>query len=450
MTVVAHQAGATTSSPHLAGGALPDAYEELRAEVLEALGRRAVDPGDGGAVAGLVGELVDAYQARARAGMGGRALADPGAMSGRLCRAVLDFGPLSRFVAGDQVVEELVIVGADVSYIDAGGRWAMLDEPVTEAELRSVVDRLLASVGLAVDTANPMVQAQVLDGSARIGVVIPPVSDVLNACIRWYLPRHETLAKLIACDALPPAPANLLAACMLTPTGVVITGQPSAGKTSLANAVVRTAPESRRVICCEDTPEIDPRHLSPFRWRTRRAGPDGTGEINLRDLVRTALGMRPDLIVVGEVRGAEAYELTRAGNAGCGLVTTLHANSARAGLQALMSTAVMAAVNVDSAQVRAVFSSIVDLVVHLDREPLEEAGTGGVRRQVMEVAAVPTLQASEADFCVEPIFVRDRLGAAMRWTGAPLPDDLATRLDRALRPRDMSVQGILDGRDHLV
>jgi pilus assembly protein CpaF len=297
-----------------------------------------------------------------------------------------------------------------------------------------------------------MVQAQILDGQARLGVVIPPIATELNASLRRYVLRHEDFDVLVRWDTLTPDAASLLAATTYTPTGVLFTGMPASGKTSLANATLRAAPETLRVICCEETPEINPEHLLPFRWRTRRPGPDGTGEVTLRDLVRHALGMRPDLIVVGEVRGAEAYELTRAGNAGCGMITTLHANSARAGLQALMSTAVMAGQNVDAAQIRAVFCSIVDLVVHLEREPLAaiQSGRGRVRRQVMEIAAVPPLQGSDTDFTVEPIFVRDELGAPLRWTSAPLPDDLQMRLDRALRPRNASVQGVLEGRDRLL
>lgn len=117
-----------------------------------------------------------------------------------------------------------------------------------------------------------------------------------------------------------------------------------------------------------------------------------------------------------------------------------------------MSTAIMAGQNVDAAQVRSVFTSIVDLVVHLEREPLAHtrAGQGRVRRQVMEIAAIPPLQGSESDFAVEPIFVREELGAPLKWTGAPLPEDLRVRLDRALRPRGFTVQRILEGKDVLV
>lgn len=165
-----------------------------------------------------------------------------------------------------------------------------------------------------------------------------------------------------------------------------------------------------------------------------------------------ALGMRPDLIVVGEVRSAEAYELTRAGNAGCGLLTTLHANSARHGLQALVSTAIMAGQNVPADQVRSVFASIVDLVVHMAREPVElkQAGGGRIRREVMEIVALPPAAGTAVDFTVEPIFVREEFGAPLRWTGTPLPDELRVRLDRALRPHGVTSQKLLEDKATLL
>ncbi len=442
----------TSATPTLPRPVPPDVYELLRSEVLAAVQDRRVDTTSTGSVEALVREVVDGYQSRARSGLGGRPLGKPAAMVTRLCQSVMEYGPLTPFVTGDEVFEEVLIVGGDVVYVDGAGRLAMLEEAVTQAEMRSILDRLLAGAGASVDESQPMIQVQILDGQGRLGVVIPPIADSLNASLRRYVMRHETLRKLIDWEAITVPAAGLLAACTYTATGLVVTGQPSSGKTNLANAILRAAPETLRVICCEDTPEINPEHLIPFRWRTRRAGPDGSGETSLRDLVRMALGMRPDLIVVGEVRGAEAYELTRAGNAGCGMMTTLHANSARAGLQALMSTAIMAGQNVDAAQVRAVFTSIIDLVVHLEREPLQVTGVGEgrVRRQVMEIAAIPALQGAESDFAVEPIFARKEIGAPLRRTGAPLPDELRVRLDRALRPRGMTIQRVLDGKDVLV
>lgn len=441
-----------TAAPRsIRSAAGPDTYESLRLEMLDQIQRHGADAAGPVAVEELARRVIDAYQTRSRSGLGGRPLANPEDVVRRLCRSVLAWGPLTPFVEEQIAFEELMIHGADVSYIDEHGRLVGLDEPVTEAELRSIVERLLATAGMSVDESRPMVQAQILGGKARIGVVIPPIADALDVTLRRYVLRRETFDTLIAWDSLTAPAASLLAAAMHTPTGLVITGEPGSGKTSLANAALRAAPPVLRVVCCEDTPELQVEHLNASRWKTRPAGPDGTGEVGLRELVKMALGMRPDVIAVGEVRGAEAYELTRAGNAGCGLIATLHANSARQGLQALISTAIMAGQNVPADQVRAIFASIVDIVVHLAREPLDLLRSDGrVRRQVMEIAAVPPLQGSEHDFTVEPIFVRDEFGAPLRWTGSPLPDDLRARLDRALRPKGVTVQGLLDGHDGML
>ena len=289
-------------------------------------------------------------------------------------------------------------------------------------------------------------QAQILDGTARLGVVLPPIADRIDVTIRRYLAKRETFDELIEWDAVSPAAADLLTLSLRTPTGVIVTGQPGSGKTTLVNALLRSADPSLRVIVCEDTPELSADHLQAARWRTRQAGPDGHGEVDLRTLVRMSLGMRPDLIAVGEVRGEEAYELTRAGNAGCGMLSTIHANSARQGLQALVSTATMAGPNVSPDQIRSVFSSIVDLVVHTAKEPTAATGNGkGGRRQVMEIVAIPAMQGAELDFTVEPIFTREDFGAPLVWTGSPLPTEFELRMNRVLRPHGMTVTDVLDG-----
>jgi len=162
-------------------------------------------------------------------------------------------------------------------------------------------------------------------------------------------------------------------------------------------------------------------------YEVRPPALDGTGEISLRDLVKFVLAMRPDRIVVGEVRGAEAFELSRAVNAGCGFLCTVHANSAAEALDALVNAALMAGENVTERIVRKVFSGALDVVVHLDRDDARDAGTGTIRRQVMEVAAV--VPALRDDFTIEPLFVRSRLGAPLEWTGAQ-PSRLVERLGR--------------------
>lgn len=429
-----------------------DAYEVLRRRVHGEINKRGIDLESEGPVEDLIAEVVDDYQRRATTGLAASApLADLADMAARLVRSIRQFGPLTEFITGAVEFEELMIDGDEASYIDNQGRLVSVDEPASEDEYRSIIDKLLSGAGAAVDDRHPMVQAQVLGGTARLGVVIPPIADRLNATLRRYTFRKGSLAGLVGQESLTPASASLLGALMLAPTGIVVSGQPGAGKTTLVNAILKAAPPAQRTIACEDTPEIQVSDLNSNRYRTRPAGPDGTGEVSLRHLVRYALGMRPDLIVVGEVRGAEAYELTRAGNAGCGLLTTLHANSARQALEALISTAVMAGDNVNVPHVRSVFCSIIDVVVHLAREPVQVkgAGTGGIRRQVMEISAVlPPLDSGE--LVVTPLFLREEFGAPLRWTENPLPDDLRIRVDRALRPKGFTVHDICSGMRSLV
>ncbi len=420
------------------------AYEELRYAALDELRRLGLDSEDHNDVAAVLRHLVADYQAEATSGGSRRPLADPDGMVGRLERSILEYGPLTPFLDGSITYEELIIHGSEVSYVDTAGRLVPYGEPVSEAEVKHVVTKLLSSVGAAVDESRPVAQAQVLNGSARLGVVMPPIADRIDVTLRRYLSKRETFDELIEWDAITPAAAALLALSLRTPTGIVVTGQPGSGKTTLLNALLRSAQAGLRVIACEDTPELSVDHLHAARWKTRPAGPDGGGEIGLRDLVRMSLGMRPDLIVVGEVRGAEAYELTRAGNAGCGMLSTIHANGARQGLSALVSTAVMAGPNVAADQVRSVFSSIIDLVVHTAREP--KGPKGGGRRQVMEIVAIPPLQGSETDFTVEPIFARSDFGAPLVATGNPLPADLEARLNRVAMAAGCSLHQILDGR----
>ncbi len=430
---------------------MTDVYERLRGAALRHLQEHDLDLSDRPQVRRLLTQLVESYQVAAISGQGQRPLHDTEAMIDRLTRSLLDYGPLTPFLDGSLDYEELIIHGDQVRYIDGAGRLTAHSEPVSEAEVGHVVSKLLATVGAAVDDSHPMAQVQVLEGRARLGVVIPPIADRIDVTLRRYRTRRETFAELVGWDALSLEAASLLTAMVRTPTGVVVTGQPSAGKTTLINALLRATPPNLRVIACEDTPELSVDHVNAARWRTRPAGPDGVGGVSLRDLVRLSLGMRPDLLVVGEVRGGEAVELTRAGNAGCGMLSTIHANGARQGLQALVSTACMAGPNVTAEQVRHVFSSVVDVVVHVAKEPPSAAndGTGG-RRQVMEVVAVPPQQGADIDFTVEPMFVREDFGRPLQWTGTPLPGELEQRIDRSLRPLGVTSKQVLEGTRSLL
>lgn len=413
------------------------AYETLRTTALAEIEHDRLDPErQRDAVTAVVRRAVESYQRRAHLG-DEPVLRDPEDMVGRLVRSITAYGPLTGLLERRDV-EEVFLEGDRVSYIDGTGRLQALREPTSAEENRMVVDRLLAPTDRRLDTASPLVQARVLDGSARLTAAIPPVADRLSATLRRHTLRRDSLSALVERDALSPAAAELLAVAMASSATVVVSGPPGAGKTSLLSALLAAVPGNRCIRICEEIRELNVPLTHGACYEARPAGLDGTGEISLRDLVKFTLAMRPDVIVVGEVRGAEAFELTRAINAGCGFASTVHANSARDALEALVNAAIMAGENVGEPIVRKVFSSAVDLLVHCD---LDEGGPGdSVRRQVREIHAVaPALHES---FTTEPLLVRERLGEPMRWTGAIPP--AAGRLERALPPgRDL--RSVLSG-----
>ena len=431
----------------------PDAYDQLRDELLDQLKERSLDPANEAhaqPISDLAAHVVERYQRGARTGLGGIPLANPPDMVARLIRSVINWGVLTDLLERRDV-EEIFIKGADVWYQDADGRLRNIDEPTTEAELRQIVNRLLRTAGRTVDQRVPMVQAQVLGGRARLGVVIPPISDALSADIRKYTLRNETLEVLVEWASLTRQAATFLRGVVGIRSGVLLCGPTGAGKTAMLNALVRAIPPVHRVVGCEVTRELSAPllHGDYFQARQVGIGSKGETEVSLRDLVYQSLGMRPDVLVVGEVRGPEAYELTRAGNAGCSLLCTIHSNGTREAMNALVNTAVLAGENVPADQITGVFADIIDLVVFLDREDLAfRAATdaGPIRRQVMEISAVPPMQGSERSFTMEPLFVREEIGAPLRWTGVYPSGNLRTRLERALKAQGTSLEKVFEGR----
>ncbi len=226
---------------------------------------------------------------------------------------------------------------------------------------------------------------------------------------------------------------------------ITVSGEPGAGKTTMASALIAAGPAHHCVRSCEEVREISVPVTHGGYYEVRPPSLDGTGEISLRDLVKFVLAMRPDRIVVGEVRGAEAFELTRAINAGCGFLCTVHANRAADALHALVNAALMAGENVTEHVVRTVLSQSLDLVIHLDRDDVSHGDGDGVRRQVVEITGV--VPSIGADFSLEPIFVRQGLGQRLEWTGV-VPERLEARVNRLL-PDGMSLRSIAEGRQAL-
>jgi pilus assembly protein CpaF len=415
-----------------------DAYDIIRRDALGGIERRRLQPtAQIAEVRVEIERAVDEYQRRARIG-DEVPLGDPPEMAQRVMRSITELGPLSELLARRDV-EEVFVEGARVTFLDTDGRLHGLAEPTTEQENRQIVDRLLAATERQLNAKHPLVQARVLDGTARLTAAIEPVADHLSATVRRYTVRDVTLDALVARDALSRQAADFLWATMQLRSRIAVSGEPGAGKTTLAAALLSAVPTAHCVRSCEEIRELAVPVLHGGYYEVRPAGLDGTGEISLRDLVKFMLAMRPDRIVVGEVRGAEAFELTRAINAGCGFLCTLHANSAHDAVNALVNAALMAGENVTEHIVRRIFVEALDLVVHLDRDDIARAD-GHVRRQVTEIAAVvPSLADGET---YEPLFVREGLGRKLEWTGV-LPPAFEQRVDRVL-PEGAGLRRLLE------
>jgi pilus assembly protein CpaF len=265
-----------------------DAYDAIRRDALNRIDRRRLRPeGDLDEVRVEVGHAVDAYQRRAHVG-DEVPLHEPQEMVERILRSITDFGPLTELV-GRRDVEEIFLEGARVSFLDSDGRLRGLTTPTSEEENRQIVERLLATTDRQLNTKHPIVQARVLQGSARLTAAIPPVADQLSATLRRYTVRDVTLAQLVRRDSLGPDAARFLDAAMQMRSRVAISGEPGAGKTTMAAALLAAAPPSHCVRCCEEIRELSVAVTHGAYYETRPAALDGTGEISLRDLVKFVL-----------------------------------------------------------------------------------------------------------------------------------------------------------------
>lgn len=421
-------------------------YRRMRERLLVEIEEADTELSDGAALAELVGSIVDAHESDARLGVEGtHPLRDAVEMRRRLLASVRGFGPLQH-ILDDSGVEEVFLEGGRVSFVDRTGRLLAGEIPATEAETLHVVKRLLAPTDRHLDVSSPIVQARVLDGSARLTAVIPPVSDHLSATIRRFALRRESLRHLVQLGSLTAEAAGFLHVMMQVTSSFLVSGPPGAGKTSLLAALLDAVPATQCVRCVEEVRELHvPLSPTSSYYEARGPGPDGNGEVSVRALVKLVLAMRPDRIVVGEVRGAEAFELTRAANAGCGFCCTVHANSAREALEAIVNAALMAGENVTDSVVRRVFSGSIDFVVHLDRDAPSTGDT--LRRRTMEILAVRPSLAEE--FTTEPIFRRESIGSPLEWTGTLPTGQIAARAESALH-RQTSLRAICDGSESVL
>ena len=343
----------------------------------------------------------------------------PDAEREALCRRVLllatGLGPLEPLLS-DPAVDEVMVNGPEAVYVERRGRLEPTDVRFgSEAELLHAIERILAPLGRRVDEASPLCDARLPDGS-RVNVVIPPLA-LSGPCLTVRRFRRDgfSLRELVAGRTLPAEVAELLALCVAARASVLVSGGTGSGKTTTLNALSGAIPGEERIISVEDAAELRLRQRHVVRLEARPANLEGRGEVTIRQLVVNALRMRPDRIVVGEVRGGEALDMLQALNTGHdGSLTTVHANSPADALRRIETLALMAGIGLPHAAVRDQVASALDVVVHQARLP----DGSRVVESVTEV-------------------VRVAGGAGTRelWArGGPLrppgPGQLATRLER--------------------
>jgi pilus assembly protein CpaF len=318
--------------------------------------------------------------------------AERAALIERIVVLATGLGPLEPLLA-DPTVDEVMVNGPGDVYVERRGRLERVGvEFAGEGELMHAIERVLAPLGRRVDEAAPLCDARLPDGS-RVNVVIPPLS-LSGPCltVRRFRSEGFSLRELVANGTLPAALAELLAVSVAARASVLVSGGTGSGKTTTLNALSGAIPGEERIVTIEDAAELRLRQRHVVRLEARPASLEGRGEVTIRQLVRNALRMRPDRIVVGEVRGPEALDMLQALNTGHdGSLTTVHANSPEDALRRIETLALMAGVGLPHGAVREQAASALDLIVHQARlangsravesvtEVVRAAGGAGVR-----------------------------------------------------------------------
>ena len=281
---------------------------------------------------------------------------------------ILGFGPVQRFLE-DETVTEIMVNGSTPIFIERDGRIVETTSRfVDDSHLLRVIDRIVSLVGRRIDEASPMVDARLADGS-RVNAVIPPLSvDGPTLTIRKFSRSPYEVSDLIKFGTLTDEIADFLRICVEARLNILISGGTGTGKTTLLNVLSGFIPGDQRIVTIEDAVELQLHQRHVVRLESRPPNIEGKGMVTIRDLVRNTLRMRPDRIVVGEVRGAEALDMLQAMNTGHeGSLSTLHANRPRDALSRLETMVLMAGVDLPIKAIRDYVASAISLIVHLGR-----------------------------------------------------------------------------------
>jgi pilus assembly protein CpaF len=324
----------------------------------------------------------------------------------RLIEEVLDevfgLGPLEPLLK-DSTISDILVNGFDSVYVERGGR--MVETNIRfkdQAHVRMIIDRIVSAIGRRIDDSSPIVDARLDDGS-RVCAVIPPLSLIGPVMsIRRFGKKLLTTEDLLKNKTLTTGMLDFLSGCVEARLNIVISGGSGSGKTTMLNTLSRYIPEEERVITIEDTAELQIQQMHLVRLETRPMNIEGAGAITQRDLVINALRMRPDRIVIGECRGAEALDMLQAMNTGHdGSMTSLHANTAQDAFSRLETMTMMGAQGVPDRVIRQMITAAVHIVVQMTR--LHD----GARK----ITNISEVRGTDGDrIAIDEIFVFDRHG----------------------------------------
>jgi len=328
---------------------------------------------------------------------------EPDRLVGEMVDEALGLGPLESLLA-DPNVSEIMVVDANTIYVERKGKLSLTDVRFTdETRVRAVVERIVTPLGRRIDESCPLVDARLPDGS-RVNAIIRPLA-IRGSCItiRKFSRKPLTLPRLVELFTISEAMDRFLRRSVLAKKNILISGGTGSGKTTLLNALSAAIPSDERIVTIEDSAELQLEQPHVVALETRSANMEGKGDYSMRDLVRNALRMRPDRIVVGECRGGEALDMLQAMNTGHdGSLTTTHANSAREALARIETLVLMAGIDLPARAIREQIASSIQVIVQQSRLP-------DGSRKVTTIAELSGLDAS-GEFVLRPIYEFSRTG----------------------------------------
>ena len=354
------------ASARVVGDPIAEVRKRVHKSLLEIMGPKLYDEVGGDEdLAKRVRDIVNQLLSRDETPLAG---GDRARIAREVTDEILGHGPIEPLLR-DPAVSEIMVNGPRRIFVERGGRLGVVNaEFADEAHLRRVIDRIVSRVGRRVDEASPMVDARLPDGS-RVNAIIPPVAlDGSTLTIRKFSADPLTVTDLISFGTLTPQVAELLSACVRGRLDIVVSGGTGSGKTTTLNVLSSFIPADERVVTIEDAAELQLHQEHVVRLESRPSNSEGRGEVSIRDLVRNALRMRPDRIVVGEVRDGAALDMLQAMNTGHdGSLTTVHANAPRDSIARLESMVLMAGMELPVRAIREQIASAVDLIIQVSR-----------------------------------------------------------------------------------